>query len=197
MGGSRLARAGDSAARARPGSGLLRAGITLGNSGRIPRAERAQDSSVVHASSPSRRWRGRAVRRLVAFCPTSGPRNTGRSSGFRLLGCRAGTGIPAGNRSQPGNAGLRRSRRHRAQAKKAQPWQVPGIPAKSRWRAPFACRRPAAPQATRPRPSIGWLADPPEGWTTSMTLPLATKRMGRKIPSPTGCRCGSEGPAQH
>jgi hypothetical protein len=80
-----------------PASGRLRAGITLGNSGGIPRAERAQDSSVVHASSPSRRWRGRAVRRLVAFCPTSGPRNTGRSSGFRLLGCRAGSGITAGN----------------------------------------------------------------------------------------------------
>jgi hypothetical protein len=56
---------------------------------------------------------------------------------------------------------------------------------------------PAALQATRPRPSIGWLADPPEGWTTSMTLPLATKRMGRKMPSPAGCRCGSEGSAQH
>src|SRR6476646_2153824 len=77
-----------------PDSGLLWAGITLGNSGGIPRAERAQDSSVVHASSPSRRWRGRAVRRLVAFCPTSGPRNTGRSSGFRLLGCRASTEYP-------------------------------------------------------------------------------------------------------
>ena len=41
------------------------------------------------------------------------------------------------------------------------------------------------------------LADPPEGWTTSMTLPLATKRMGRKMPSPAGCRCGSEGSVQH
>ena len=56
---------------------------------------------------------------------------------------------------------------------------------------------PAALQATRPGPSIGWLADPPEGWTTSMTLPLASELMGRKIPSPTGGRCGSEGFVQH
>jgi hypothetical protein len=40
--------------------------------------------------------------------------------------------------------------------------------------------RPAAPQATRSRPSIGRLADPPEGWTTSMTLPPRNSAYGAK-----------------
>src|SRR5690349_13657111 len=197
MGGSRQARAGADAARARhpvirqeivgtigrlssglPDSGLLGAGITLGNSGGIPRAERAQDSSVVHASSPSRRWRGRAVRRLVAFCPTSGPRNTGRSSGFRLLGCRASTDYPRVISPSPvmqvfaAHAAIARERRKHSHGKCRE--FPPNLTGEPRPRA----ARPAVPQATRPRPSIGWLADPPEGWTTSMTLPLATKRMG-------------------
>jgi len=169
MGGSPLARAGDGTVGRRDtrvpvagsaGAGLLEVGFTPRNSGGIPRAGRAQDSSVVHASSPSREVEkgGPSVVPWRSVPPVSHDK-TGRSSGFRFLGCQAGTGIPTGNRSSPVMRVLAAHAAIARERKKVQPRQAPGIPANSRG-SPFACRpRPAVLQATRSRPSIGWLAD--------------------------------------
>ena len=209
MGGSPLARAGDGTVgrhetrvpvAGSAGAGLLEVGFTPRNSGGIPRAGRAQDSSVVHASSPSREVEkgGLSVVPWRSVPPVSHEIPGGPPAfGFLVVGL-----APEYPRvispSPVMQVFAARTRRYRARAKESTATASAGNSRRCSLEGPVRVPpRPAAPQATRSRPSIGRLADPPEGWTTSMTLPLATQRMGRKMPSPAGCRCGSEGSAQH
>ena len=148
-----------------PDSGVLRAGITLGNSGGIPRAERAQDSSVVRSfvSFPEVEREG-PIRRLVAFCPTSGPRRTGLVLGFRLRpGCRAGTrNTPRVISPSPvvqvfaAHAAIARERKHSHGKCREFPPNLAGEP-----RSRAASKPPL--QATRPRPMYRLAGQPAGG----------------------------------